>query len=1236
MSKLEEFYRALVKDPDLDIKAGQTREQAAKAEANYRARQYDNNTKALSLATEPEESSINSLFNHIQQMTKAYSEVALLKAKKDNEDDEDKKAKEKEAFENAYNYLTEEESKLHEEGVSIDVGPDEYEKVQAAHNKKVTDLGKVLDKLDRQRDQTNYSLKGLKYNNKNLLDQFSSEGTFSTDLDFKEIEDHFMIGAGKGYFEEQEPDKYNTDNPLTTQQLREMYDAGTGVQDIQTSSLTGTLGAQTKKVGGGERSGIFANKAMSDITKLKPKEKPEGKKVAFRGKPDIKSMRALADSYEKKYNRDIRAELGLDENGKEVDDWEDNFRYGETLYSFLEGDQKEGTGVFHHDKKSINVGEKNVDPQGTHKNVGMHWNASAFKEGKSGMTADGLRKFDDVLESVNKIVGNWDKHVESLPTESDVQIENSQSAQSGLEIPEYSKEYIDSLKQNTPDVHTGLTTQIKNHSALLDKVEETKKSIDTVENTRPKGSPVDWTDTERSEWGYELEQRPARKVQQGTIPPQEVPVPTGEGKLKELEDLQNELTKNIQQAKTNKNLITQTTSGAITKVPKYEEGWENNNNNISEEVSSEAPSTDSKAENRPIRNDVKKYMEDLGYSKPQINGMENAGLFHPNADRTQIPFGQSAIAGLHEETHFDKHLASKKIDKKITEAEPVADSKAKADAKTKADADSKAKAEAKTKADADAKTQAAASSQNNNTDVEQQAIREEVDGLMDTHKKIIEHMYEDRYGKNNGVISLDRFKEKLKDKWYKSGFDAAEEDIAGGFKSKTKFDETAAKQAQADEDKGIKTEEKNQEKEDKQKKADEDKAQKERDRKQKEENRLRQREAKEQDTQDNKDANSLPHSFDGVDLSDRFSWDKQQKDLGIDKISKDDATHLARQLMSHKEFHQDRMNGKTSEQLDHAIFLLGKKGADLKGLKKEQKEMGDGFGTREHLQSTKDDLTHSQNHKATTESNDEHSKTQRADATAEKEASVPKTDEEKSANIKQLQEDGKYPDMDLARQKISDGWEYSFETQQWHMTDWKKQQTAKLEGSNAATLSHGTHQHNGQDAHQNWDASSKSFKPSNDSFTIDGKGKMHAVTDGSSPKGGPANARKVSGDALNHTLSNSGYKVSGGKLGTTQRDVPNFVPHAQHIGDTSVKPTGLDRAAQNVGQAATRGYKIGYDIGRNPASAVSSFLSGVKSRISGTEKGYPVNYSNPLNSLLENNPETISKHRQELLKRLSK
>ena len=299
--------------------------------------------------------------------------------------------------------------------------------------------------------------------------------------------------------------------------------------------------------------------------------------------------------------------------------------------------------------------------------------------------------------------------------------------------------------------------------------------------------------------------------------------------------------------------------------------------------------------------------------------------------------------------------------------------------------------------------------------------------------------------------------------------------------------------------------------------------------------------------------------------------------------------------------------------------------------------MGSKFGTREHLQSTKDDLTHSQNHKAAVEGNDEHSRNQRAEATADKVKDTPKTEDEKTARIKQLQEEGKYPDMDVARQKIADGWEYSFDTQQWHMTDWKKQQQARMKGTNAATLSHGTHQHNGKDAHQTWDAASKSFKPSKDSFTIDGNGKMHAVTDGSSPTGGPASSRKISGDALNHSLGKAGHQVTPNN---TEKTINNFYPHAQHIGDTSVKSTGLERATQDLGQAAKRGYQMGYEIGQNPASAVSSFLSGLKSRatsfITGnTEKGYYMSSDNPLESLLQKNPEAISKQRQEILKRLS-
>ena len=85
MSKVEEFYNALIKDPDLDIKPGQTRKQAAKQEAEYRARQYNNNAAALAMAVTPEESPINSLLNHVQNLHKA-SKTFLIKAPSDDEE----------------------------------------------------------------------------------------------------------------------------------------------------------------------------------------------------------------------------------------------------------------------------------------------------------------------------------------------------------------------------------------------------------------------------------------------------------------------------------------------------------------------------------------------------------------------------------------------------------------------------------------------------------------------------------------------------------------------------------------------------------------------------------------------------------------------------------------------------------------------------------------------------------------------------------------------------------------------------------------------------------------------------------------------------------------------------------------------------------------------------------------------------------------------------------------------
>ena len=72
MPTAQEIYDKLVKDPDLEISAGQTREDAAKGEAQYRARQFMNNVAALSLATQEDEptSSIKALINQIKNIGK--------------------------------------------------------------------------------------------------------------------------------------------------------------------------------------------------------------------------------------------------------------------------------------------------------------------------------------------------------------------------------------------------------------------------------------------------------------------------------------------------------------------------------------------------------------------------------------------------------------------------------------------------------------------------------------------------------------------------------------------------------------------------------------------------------------------------------------------------------------------------------------------------------------------------------------------------------------------------------------------------------------------------------------------------------------------------------------------------------------------------------------------------------------------------------------------------------------
>ena len=71
------IYEALLKDPDLEIKEGQTREEAAKIEAEFRARQYFNNMQALSLGAEPS-SSIKSLINFVSTPVSWVSDILDL------------------------------------------------------------------------------------------------------------------------------------------------------------------------------------------------------------------------------------------------------------------------------------------------------------------------------------------------------------------------------------------------------------------------------------------------------------------------------------------------------------------------------------------------------------------------------------------------------------------------------------------------------------------------------------------------------------------------------------------------------------------------------------------------------------------------------------------------------------------------------------------------------------------------------------------------------------------------------------------------------------------------------------------------------------------------------------------------------------------------------------------------------------------------------------------------------
>ena len=79
MTLAQEIYESLLKDPDLDVGENQTREEFAKQEAEYRARQHYNNVEALSLANQPlkEDTPVINLLNYVKNLSKTISTASI-------------------------------------------------------------------------------------------------------------------------------------------------------------------------------------------------------------------------------------------------------------------------------------------------------------------------------------------------------------------------------------------------------------------------------------------------------------------------------------------------------------------------------------------------------------------------------------------------------------------------------------------------------------------------------------------------------------------------------------------------------------------------------------------------------------------------------------------------------------------------------------------------------------------------------------------------------------------------------------------------------------------------------------------------------------------------------------------------------------------------------------------------------------------------------------------------------
>ena len=216
-----------------------------------------------------------------------------------------------------------------------------------------------------------------------------------------------------------------------------------------------------------------------------------------------------------------------------------------------------------------------------------------------------------------------------------------------------------------------------------------------------------------------------------------------------------------------------------------------------------------------------------------------------------------------------------------------------------------------------------------------------ISALMDNNSDVIEHMYTQTYGEDNPVMSLEDFTADLKEKYDEMGATKAKHEMAVAYKKQADFKEAEADKAAAKEEKQVAQDAKEKEKQVAQ------------DAKEKEKNeaqniKVSEKAKKEYDAKEKLAAKDAAKNADSLP-SDPGDLDKMAQELDEDVVGEPLATQHARELMAHHKKYGKDMAPETKKALMKALHEAKEHGADFEAIEKEMTELGDDFGSPEHI-----------------------------------------------------------------------------------------------------------------------------------------------------------------------------------------------------------------------------------------------------------------------------------------------